>query len=179
MEEGVIGAMTHISFDIETLGTAAGSVVLAIGASTTCGRYTFYANLDRFHQQDRGATVSQSTIDWWATQDPRAQEKLLVDVQDPREALRDLTDWLKHVGFETVWGWGANFDIVLIERLYALYDMPHPWKHWAVRCGRTLCALADVQPVRVAGSHHTADEDAKRQGDAIVAAAAKLGVVLI
>ena len=170
--------MNHISIDLETLGTTAGHVILSIGArrfDPITGETfdSFYANLDRLEQESLGMSVNPATEQWWFEQSPEAQERLLVDVESPYEGLMRFVHWCGNV--DGAWGWGSNFDIVLIESLFDLYAAKTPWRYWNIRCGRTICALVDIKPARLEG-HHQADMDATVQAEAIIAAYKKLGL---
>lgn len=181
--------MNHISIDLETLGKHAGCVVLAIGAcrfDPITGETfdTFYANLDRERQEDVGLLVDPETEKWWSEQSEEARAKLLVDIEDPEDALKAFTEWctkietdlrLYNTKVDGAWGWGSNFDIVIIEALYRAFGLTHPWEYNAVECGRTICKRVDVKPVRDAG-HHQAHVDAARQAEAIITAFKKLGL---
>jgi hypothetical protein len=159
----------NISFDIETLGTEPGSVVLSIGAARFSDDEvldTFYVNIDRQIQEDAGLTVNPNTVAWWAKQPQHARDRLLESPVSPTVALHALADWMGDI--DTVWGYGSCFDIVLLESLHRHYEVPIPWKYSEIRCGRTRCADADVWPVRLPGEHHTADKDAIRQAQAYI-----------
>ncbi len=172
--------MNNVSFDIETLGIAPGSTIISIGAClfdpiTREVGATFYVNVDRYIQQDMGMTVSQSTIEWWTKQPQAAIDRTFVNPIDPPWALHMLQEWMPKD--PVVWGYGANFDITLLEALYDCFNVEVPWLYSEVRCGRTLCNLADVWPERVENEHHQADADARRQAEAYVKASGKLCVV--
>lgn len=179
--------MNHISIDLETLGKTAGSVVLAIGArrfNPLTGEVfdAFYANLDREAQEDRIFVVDPETEKWWSEQSEEARARLLVDVEHPAYVLRDFRDWCykdeNDIVFNSIdgaWGWGSCFDIVLIEALYHGFNLAVPWQYNKALCGRSICFIADVKPVRAAG-HHQADVDATVQAEAIIAAYKKLGL---
>jgi hypothetical protein len=179
--------MNHISIDLETLGTTAGSVVLAIGArrfDPTTGEVfdAFYANLDREAQEDVGLTVNPETEKWWSEQSEEARARLLVDVEHPHYVLRDFAHWCRHDENEVLsnlidgaWGWGAMFDLSLLEAVFTRFGLLVPWQYNKALCGRSICFIADVKPIRTAG-HHQADVDATVQAEAIIAAYKKLGL---
>jgi hypothetical protein len=179
--------MNHISIDLETLGKTAGSVVLAIGArrfNPLTGEVfdAFYANLDREAQEDAGLYVEQETEKWWAEQSEEARTRLLVDVEDPTDALKAFTHWCNHdendVLYNSVdgaWGWGSMFDLSLLEGVFTAFGLSVPWQYNKALCGRSICFIANVKPVRAAG-HHQADVDATVQAEAIIAAFKKLGL---
>ena len=73
--------MTHISLDLETMGTGPMSSILSIGAVVfeLDGTYTnlsgpaFYTTIDLKSCEDRGLRIDASTVKWWATQSDEAR----------------------------------------------------------------------------------------------------------
>ena len=169
--------MTHISIDLETLGTQPGSVILSIGA-VKFDPFTgeigekFYANITPKSCLDVGLVTDQSTVEWWSTQSQEARDALKVD----RQPLATVLDSFGKFAGEAdgVWGWGATFDVSLLEAAYRMAIVEVPWKFWNVKCGRTVCGLVHVNPVRNTGTHHKADVDAEMQAIAICQAYKKL-----
>ncbi len=170
--------MKHVSLDIETLGTRPGSIILSIGAvmfdpHTGKTGHKFYRNVIGKSCADAGLTSDPSTVQWWSEQSQEVRDALKVDRVPIAQALKELSPFVE--GVEGVWGWGANFDVTLLECAYQAVGTQAPWKFWSVRCGRTVCAVADVAPVRNTGRHHVAVDDAEHQALAIIKAYQKLG----
>lgn len=169
--------MTHVSIDLETLGTQPGSVILSIG-SVKFDPFTgeigekFYANITPKSCLDVGLVTDQSTVEWWSTQSQEARDALKVDRQPLATVLDSFSKFA--VGADGVWGWGATFDVSLLEAAYRMAIVEVPWKFWNVKCGRTVCGLVHVNPVRNTGTHHKADVDAEMQAIAICQAYKKL-----
>src|SRR5688572_9943106 len=88
--------MTHVMVDIETLGSAPGSVILSIGAvwfgDDGLGS-EFYRTVDIFDSLLRGLTIDAATVAWWRDQGVRAQR-----VAQDRDAMRDLGEALYDLG---------------------------------------------------------------------------------
>jgi hypothetical protein len=169
--------MTHISIDLETLGTQPGSVILSIGAvkfDPITGEIgeKFYANITPKSCLDVGLVTDQSTVEWWSTQSQEARDALKVDRQPLQIVLHEFSQYAS--GADGVWGWGATFDVSLTEAAYRAVKLDLPWKFWNVKCGRTVCGLVNVSPVRNTGTHHKADVDAEMQAIAICQAYKKL-----
>lgn len=160
--------MNQVMIDLETLDTAPSAVVLAIGAcrfdDNGTGK-TFYAVLDAQPQLAAGRTVSASTINWWLQQSDDARLAIAnAPKRHPRHALVAFSEWLKAEATEGVWGNGAGFDITILERLYASFDLLPPWDYTAPRCYRTLKALHRNTPVPMrTGVYHNALDDAVYQ----------------
>jgi len=169
--------MNHISIDLETLGTAPGSIVLSVGATKfdpITGEIgeKFYANIVPQSCLELGMTKDESTIAWWAEQSQEARDALKVDRKPVRNVLENFQQWIGAP--EGVWGWGASFDVVLIECAYRATGLAIPWPHWNIECGKTLCKRVHIKPVRNTGVHHKADVDAEMQAIAICQAYKKL-----
>lgn len=125
----------HVMIDLETLGTAPGSVILSIGAvlfdpatgdvgaqvfRTAPAKpapytYAFYTNVDPESCKAFGLTADPKTVAWWEKQSPEAKAALLTDRQPLSETLRAFASWFRAVGANEVWSYGANFDVVLLE----------------------------------------------------------------
>lgn len=172
----------HLMVDIETLGTAPGSIVLSIGAVVfdplegTLGE-GFYLNLQVAPQEAAGLITSPATVAWWADQNPLAKLHLANPAPLPvSEVLETLASfYLKH-DCERVWGHGATFDVVLLDRLYAAFAKSPPWRFWQARDTRTLFDLTGTEVKREKGTHHYALDDAKRQAEAVCEAYHALGM---
>ena len=85
---------THVSIDIETLGTAPGSVILTIGA-VAFNRHgliperngilgTFYQRIDLDYSLRAGLTVDASTLRWWFSQPQATQDEVFDPGGDAR-----------------------------------------------------------------------------------------------
>ena len=162
----------HMMIDLETFGTAPGSVIRSIGAcifdpwasnwandSSPC----FYANVDEQSCLDIGLTKDPRTEEWWAKQ-PREVEALLLTNQLPIErVLSSLEQFWHDTRAQFVWSYGANFDIVLIEEAIrradaahaadgkgpegeavASWEMAPPWSYKNTMCCRTTLRHAGI-----------------------------------
>lgn len=169
--------MRDVMIDLETAGTAPGSVILSIGAvgfdpgEPALGP-EFYKVVNVRDSQALGMTVEFGTMAWWARQTVEAQRVLRqADAAalsaPPRVVLEELTSWLS-VNFPPsvrVWGNGAAFDNVLLQEMYRTVGLAAPWSFYNDRCYRTLKELRpDVKMVR-GGTHHNALDDARSQAE--------------
>lgn len=165
--------MNHIMLDLETLGSAPGSVVVAIGAvrmdldAMTLGA-TYYAVIDPVSAQRCGLTIDAGTVQWWLRQSEAARAAIVSPAEQmPLDAA--LTDFAAWIGRDAVvWGNGAGFDNVLLRQAYAAAGIACPWSHRNDRCYRTVKALAPHVEMQRVGVHHHAEADAISQADHLV-----------
>ena len=162
--------MNNVQIDLETLGTAPGSVILSIGAvlfdANGIGK-EFYCVVSKDSCLMHGLTIDQSTLDWWKKQSDEAR-KVLIEAESP-DAL-SLTDALERLARfipanARIWSNGANFDQPLLDVAYRALGQSVPWKYFNSRCYRTILALCptekSMRPATVCA--HNALEDAKWQ----------------
>jgi hypothetical protein len=165
----------HVMVDLETWGTKAGNAIRSIGACVfdpATGKLgdEFYANITDASCEAYGLTKLPSTVQWWAQQAAAAQAALQTEQRDLGEVLLDFRAWFLQRG-SCVWGYGANFDPVLLEAAFEACLIDVPWDFWNVRCCRTVLAIANRKPERFAKeTKHNALDDAKAQARAVAAA---------
>jgi hypothetical protein len=162
---------THVMIDLETLDVTPTATILTIGAvkfdpngdeinNPNCDK--FYCRVDIDSCDQLGLTVSQSTLDWWASQSAEAQEAAF----DPADRIhiKDAMDQLYKFcwGAKRVWSHGSAFDIVILEHVLGKLQKAVPWKFWEVRDTRTLFELV-IEPNRPPVLKHHALEDAWNQ----------------
>lgn len=145
----------HLMVDIETMGIAPGSAVLAIGAVS----FDPYSNEfpgDTFYQKTTlksalmdGFKVDGSVIEFWLKQSDAAKNELFNNnISDFLSCYGLISQFnifckgLKETGNLFIWCNGLSFDLPLIEAAFFKYDLPFPWKYNAGRDCRTLYALA-------------------------------------
>lgn len=168
--------------DLETLHTTPQAAVLTVGGvkfdpkSDSEPHSEFYYKLD-LDTQDRA--VSDDTIAWWGTQDPKVQEEAFgtegrVHVDT---FLDSLPKWM--VGVDVLWGHGYGFDITIIEDMLRQRSKPLPWQFWQVRDSRTLFStLKSGDPRKGMQSDlHNALADAYYQAKSVQVAYKELGIV--
>lgn len=167
-----------IMLDLETMGTAPYSPVVAIGAvrfdATNHLSVAGYEPKDVFYQQitlescmEAGLKPSASTIEWWLTT-PSQQARDQTFRGDNRvklvDALDAFTDWLNSAP-DTLWGNSASFDCGLLADCYRAMGKPQPWLFYHEGCYRTMKNLPAVQHIKLhrTGTHHNALDDALSQ----------------
>jgi hypothetical protein len=158
---------TRIMLDLETLGTAPGSAILAIGAVKFGGGQIlseFYRRVDLKSCIDAGLTMDPNTVLWWLQQPDAARLEIVKPGQPLADVLEYFSAWAPNAEREAeLWGNGAAFDNALLAEAYRRTGTTLPWKYSNDRCYRTVKALyPDMQMVRD-GTHHNALDDARSQ----------------
>jgi hypothetical protein len=173
----------HAMIDLETLDTSPSATVLTLGAVkfdpyTAIEPYAeLYIKVDIDEQDRLGRTVSDSTIQWWGSQDAAIQEEAFnpdnrVSVE---QTLDQLNKWI--VGVDQIWAQGYGFDITMLEDMYRKAGRPIPWNFWQVRDSRTLLGILKVDPrKKMQQNLHNALEDSRWQAKAVQVAYRDLGV---
>ena len=173
----------HATIDLETLDTSPSATILTIGG-VKFNPYTADEPYDKFYfklsidDQDRlGRTVSDSTLEWWAKQDPEIMNEAFdqTDAVGVDEFLDALNKWI--VGVDIFWGQGYGFDYTMLENIYRSLGRPIPWQFWQIRDSRTLLGLLKEDPrKKMQKNLHNAYADAFYQSKAIQIAYSDLGV---
>jgi hypothetical protein len=164
-------ANTDVMIDLETLDVLPTATILTIGAvkfdplgrdveEKSCEK--FYVRVDVDSCDRLGATVSQSTLDWWASQSQEAQNEAFdpngrIDIHDAMAQLYKFC-W----GAKRVWSHGAGFDVIILEWYFRKIGKAIPWSFWEVRDTRTIFDLG-INPNRPPVLKHHALEDAWNQ----------------
>lgn len=162
----------HVMVDLETMGTAPGSVLASIGAvafdpvSGAIGPQ-FYQVIDRASCEAGGLVCDPATLEWWGNQSPQARAALLQDPRPLGEVLDAFDRYWRAVGGIEFWSNGANFDDPLLAAAYRALGWRPPWKFWNARDTRTIYEAARVWPKRGKG-HHIAVVDALDQARAVI-----------
>jgi hypothetical protein len=157
--------------DLETLDVTPTATILTIGAvkfdpfgdevkNPTCEK--LYLKVDLDSCDSLGATVSNSTIEWWGNQSAEAQAEAF----DPNGRI-DIIDAMNQLykfcwGGKRVWSHGATFDIPICEFYFRKIGKAIPWQFWEARCTRTLFDIG-INPNRPPVLKHHALEDAWNQ----------------
>lgn len=174
-----------LSIDLETLGTAPGSIITQIGL---CAFNDFGGELPPGHNIfvdpqsciDREMTATWDTLRWWLQQSDDARNVLATtpgtDIKSALQLVRQYMDAHMTEHF-TVWGYAANFDVTLLEAAFFLCSLPVPWTYRQVRCARTLLAVTKGVDKPVSAREHVAAEDARAQAATVIECINKLRVV--
>jgi exodeoxyribonuclease VIII len=163
--------LTEVMLDLETLGTAPYSPVLAIGACAFALDDSpitdvFYQAIDLESCLELGMRPSSSTIKWWMQQEEAARVQAFNDIKQVKLslALDAFTDWWGSRPM-SMWGNSARFDCGLLEAAYRTCGKELPWDWFKERCYRTLKNLPGARSVALQrqGTHHNALDDAVSQ----------------
>ncbi len=162
----------HLMIDLETLGTAVNSPVVAIGAvyfdpNTGQQGETFDAAID-VEDAMRYGRASGSAIKWWLGQSDAARQKVVRGRHPAPLVFEKFHEFcLKYGDNVKPWGNGASFDISILDYAFGrIIDKPSPWKFWNVRDCRTIKELAEgivTFTETLDGVAHTALDDARHQ----------------
>lgn len=144
--------MPAAMIDIETIDTCPEAVVLSVGAC----KFDPYSNAEPHgqthwrisieEQLTRGRTASDSTIEWWARQDPKIRDAAFSEEgRIPVETfMAEFNRWL--VGVDKIWCQGPQFDMVILENLFTQFGVHKNWAYWQVCDSRTLFNLMPEDP---------------------------------
>lgn len=162
-----IGSMTKkLMIDCETLGIGERPVLLSIGAvvfdDTQIHDYFEYF-IDKETAIKEGFTVSQSTLDWWAQQDPDTRAYAFNGEGDIKEALYALVHFYQVNGCTEIWSKGALADIRWINNALDHFGIERPWKYYKEFCFRTLLKTVPKFDFPFVGMQHNALDDAIHQ----------------
>ena len=133
----------NMMIDVETLSTQNNAVVLSVGV------VVFDADIistlgavisDPDVQAEYGAHVQPSTALWWMKQSEEARQQFKNGAPTV-QVLDQVSSLYTSLKCNTIWSYGSNFDICVLENLYKLFDMQVPWTYKNVRCHRTLVSL--------------------------------------
>lgn len=176
----------HVSWDLETLGTVADSVIASIGAVKfdlvtgeihDSGFYTVVSLESNLEWKRR---IQPDTLRWWMQQSDEARKAAFPAIPRNTKSLGDmlesLTTWLHPTPGRAaqdykVWANGADFDTPMLAHAFMEAGMPAPWKYWNSRCVRTYKTLPQAAKVKVEriGTHHNALDDAIHQARLVCA----------
>ena len=158
----------HVVIDLETLSTKSNAAIVSIGAikiENLRKTDTFYINVDARQGKEAGLDIDPDTINWWSNQ-PKEQQ--LAWQKDPHLlefAFKEFTDWYGNESIP-IWGYGANFDVVILESAYRALNMPFPWKFWDISCLRTIMNVLDKRLPKA--NNHNALDDATAEAKVLI-----------
>lgn len=150
-----------VMLDLETMDYRTSGVILTFGAikfdpnSNAEPGDGIYFRLNVDEQFALGRTSDQSTLDWWAKQDPAVMEEAFNE--EERISLEEFDKSLRKflVGVDNIWAQGPTFDIVILEHLFEQMKVSVPWRFWQIRDSRTLFkVLGEPREKDRAGAHN-------------------------
>ena len=158
----------QVVVDLETLSIHSNACIVSIGAVLIEDMEitdTFYINVDGRTCKEAGLHIDPDTIKWWGEQSKEAQEAWQKNPVPLQEAIDKFTLWY---GKESIpiWGYGANFDVVILESAYRALDMNIPWKFWDISCLRTLMNVLDKRLPKA--NNHNALDDATAEAKVLI-----------
>lgn len=166
----MVAIRKDLMVDIETMGSNPNSPVLSIGAvifdpngndtiNSIAPNRMFYRVLDFTHQLTKyGRVPDASTIYWWLKQSSEARKALEIGVVPFETGLSDFARFAKPT--ENVWGYGTDFDAVILNSAFMSANLTFPFGYRSRRCARTIMAEIKTDPIERVGVHHNALDDA-------------------
>lgn len=166
--------------DIETLSTRHDAAILTIGACSF-DRYrqdkihsSFEARISMEDNTKEGRHIDGSTVAWWFTQSREAQQDLLGETTNLRQALKRFRLWIDEQKpvMQTCWANDPDFDVVILKHACDQLGERWPFMFFLNRSCRTIFELAypdiDEQKnmkswIRGESTHHKAVDDAIAQ----------------
>lgn len=179
--------IVHVATDIETMSLRPNAIVVsaglvaftAQGGLVRQGAFTFNAQ----QQASMGRDIMESTTKWWEEQPPEVAEQLVRahDCRTPvADTLRHIRDWFGafnrgHYRLAGVWGYGSDFDNVILQGLAFDAKAEPLWHYRANRCGRTLLSFFPEVKIPQVGNKHNALDDARWLAESVRACLIKMG----
>jgi len=163
--------------DLETLGTAPGSVVLEVGAVLFCPKtgqmgphFAQEVAMRAPDQQER--EIDEETMMWWME---RVKEGVMMPgLHGGADSLRWVCEGLGEFFRQyldpsgKVWSWGTDFDLGILADAHRDFGIELPWRYHRQRDARTLCKELGVE--RDGDVAHRALEDAIQEAAAVMKA---------
>jgi hypothetical protein len=154
-----------LMIDIETLSSDSDAVMIQL-AGVYFDRQTgetgaeYCRNISRESCLDLGFKESQSTIDWWAKQDPDVLASIKENPCTAQEAMREFSDFVHAVNGVSVWS-HATFDFVIVQNYLTRLDL-RPMPYRSARDIRTLVDLSGIDlksyDWKKGKTHHALDD---------------------
>lgn len=162
--------------DIETFGTAPGSLIKSIGAVVFNASHIvaeWERNISIGSALKAGLTVEEGTLRFWLLNTTDEARRSLFDGEvSLTEALTLLRLLLEDTQCKWVWSHGAAFDLPLLDMAYRATGSSVPWNFHNARDTRTLFSLAPLGFAKNITNHnpHKAVDDALYQVKLVKAA---------
>jgi hypothetical protein len=145
--------LTHCFFDIETLATRPGALILSLAIvpfefekPKSFLEYVesgFHIKFNPLEQNRMKRIVDPETVRWWRSQGDAAKKVLLPSSSDVgvEDGFKMIKNFLKSTDYNFkesyLWSRGCAFDFPIIESLYELMNEPVPYNGWKIRDART------------------------------------------
>lgn len=161
----------HVAVDIETMSVKPDAAVVCASfvAFTISGGVVAGLSLPfNLHEQTGLRHFDTETAKWWDEQPPAAREQIhtAIDTTTPLphqlNAIRTFCARFSNDSYRLggVWGYGSDFDNVILQGLARDCNEQPLWDYRKNRCGRTLLALFPEVRVNQVGVKHRAADDA-------------------
>lgn len=178
--------MRRVMLDLETMSTKPNAAIVAIGAVAFDPEapedgvlpVPFYRAVTLASCEAAGLAIDSGTVMWRLKQGEEARAALTKDALPLRQALEELSIWMRSFEYDQgeVWGNGAEFDNVILREAYRAVDLAPPWIPFKNRCYRTLKNFRpDIKLART-GTYHNAVDDARSQAEHAVRILRDMGI---
>lgn len=164
----------HLMIDLETMGFSPGCAIVAIGAvlfnEDNPHVSSFYTSINLDSCLEYGLFTEIQTVEWWNKQkDVIKQYWSESDIPIPA-ALSKFSEFVKISNPCCIWGFGSDFDNVLLQSAYKAANIDIPWRYIQNRCYRTIYNCFNGNDVRVENPNlHYALSDAEFQAKTLFA----------
>ncbi|MBR7685885.1 3'-5' exonuclease [Acinetobacter nosocomialis] len=158
--------MNRLMLDFETLDIGECPVILSMGAVVFNEDEIIdqiSAKIDQKSCLKIGCTISQSTLDWWDQQTPKAKEMTFGGTTPIDEAMLMIIALYKEHWCSEIWSRGAIADIRWTNNILDKLGYQKPWKYWEEMCFRTFLKYSPQVEVTYEGELHNALDDAINQ----------------
>lgn len=178
--------MIHVMLDLETMGTAANSAIMFIGAVKFDADkiiQNFEVGIELSDSVSRGCTIDPGTLSWWLSAKRADAFREVMDAPkvDLGSAIAGFVDWVRLTPEDErgyLWGKGATFDNVLIRNASDRCGEDFPWDFRGDACYRTLANLVPEVEFAPPKKAHVAIQDAMAQVTHLQAICRQLGIAL-
>lgn len=164
-------AIQHIVIDLETMSTKPTAAIVSIGAVRLDAGFNltkdpyFYERVSLESSMDCGLSVDAGTILFWMQQCHAARQAVTAEGSlQLHPAIWKLHAFMTQLPGEVhVWGYGPEFDNVVLTNAFNVVGARLPWHYRNNRSLRELRHLYPNVSVPREGTFHNALDDAKRQ----------------
>lgn len=124
---------TDVMVDLETTGTQPdrnaiiqlSAVKFNLRERTVCDNF-----FNRCLEVPPHRFWSESTRNWWLSQDQTIIQEIFERMEDPRKVIEDFVDWSRPTGAFRFWAKPSHFDFNFISSYFSDYGFRNPYHFW-------------------------------------------------
>lgn len=160
--------VNHVMVDLETMGTAAGSPIISLGAAVFTANSlvdTFYIDISLQSNFDLGRYPDAATVLWWMQQSDSARDSIskAKDAVTLAEGMEAFKVFCAQHDVKYMWGNGATFDNTIIASSCRDAKVDYPISFRGDMCFRTVKNSYPHLDIEFQGTAHNAVDDAVHQ----------------